>query len=211
MFACICGQALSCSRVQCQCGYRHMQMRTPAPEKGTPRGHRGQEGNKTRSALRILNVLRYALVIAFAIDEIVLGVVLFVQRFLCLHVCESAEAHALSGKASLIHASTFFRTTASIALPEPLHCTRCDFAAQARPRLSHLKRRRLFQVVVGAKVRVCSPTQWVEDQQDTRSAQARTSGCACAHAHTSQIKDNSTEKTNIAWASDARLLPPATL
>jgi hypothetical protein len=94
-----------------------MQMRTQASEKHTPRDHRGQEGNKTRSALRILNVLRYALIIAFAMDEIVLRVVLFVQRFLCFHVCESAETHALSGEASLIHASTIYGTTASIALP----------------------------------------------------------------------------------------------
>jgi hypothetical protein len=106
-----------------------MQMRTQASEKHTPRDHRGQEGNKTRSALRILNVLRYALIIAFAIDEIVLRVVLFVQRFLCFHVCESAETHALSGEASLIHASTIYGTTASIALPQPLLC---DFAPQAR-------------------------------------------------------------------------------
>ena len=113
-----------------------MQMRTPAPEKGTPRGHRGQEGNKTRSALRILNVLRYALVIAFAIDEIVLGVVLFVQRFLCLHVCESAEAHALSGKASLIHAQPSSEQLP--ALHYQNHCTALDVILQRKPALASL-------------------------------------------------------------------------
>jgi hypothetical protein len=64
-----------------------MQMRTQAStageEKGTPRGERGHEGNKTRSALRILNVRSYPLSFAMAIDEIVLSVVFLVIRFLC--------------------------------------------------------------------------------------------------------------------------------
>ena len=91
--------ALSCSRVflllwrKLHARCIHKQVSAAGDVKSTPRGHRGQEGNKTRTALRILNVLWYALSIAVAIDEIVLGVVLFVQRFLCFHACECAVTH----------------------------------------------------------------------------------------------------------------------